>query len=141
MLAVAGGGLVIPDSDSLLDPQHWLELVNGQNVTIWNSVPAFMQMLVESLEGEFPAGARSPGSLRMVMLSGDWIPVDLPDRIRTLNASTEVISLGGPTETTVWDICYPIDRVDSTWTSIPYGRPMTNSRYYCEGQLTSVLRG
>jgi SagB-type dehydrogenase family enzyme len=130
MLAVAGGGLVIPDSDLLLDPHHWLELVGDNRVTIWNSVPAFMQMLVETTEGEIASVAASSSSLRFVLLSGDWIPVDLPDRIRAVNQTTQVISLGGPTETTVWDICYPIGRVESNWSSIPYGRPMTNSRYY-----------
>lgn len=30
----------------------------------------------------------------------------------------------------MWDICYPIDEIDPEWTSIPYGRAMTNSRYY-----------
>jgi epothilone synthetase B len=122
MLAVAGGTIVLPDPDRQLDPAHWLELIEREQITVWNSVPAFMQMLVESHD--------SSVSLRLVMLSGDFIPVTLPDRIRTLNDNIQVISLGGPTETTVWDICYPIDKVDPDWTSIPYGRPMANSRYY-----------
>ena len=122
MLAVAGGTIVVPDPDRQLDPAHWVELIEREQITVWNSVPAFMQMLVESHE--------SQTKLRLVMLSGDFIPVDLPNRIRALNENVEVISLGGPTETTVWDICYPINEVDPDWTSIPYGRPMTNSHYY-----------
>lgn len=122
MLAVAGGTIVLPDADRQLDPAHWSELIERERITIWNSVPAFMQMLVELAPGSLP--------LRMVLLSGDFIPVALPDRIRALNDAIQVISLGGPTETTVWDICYPIGEVDPDWTSIPYGRPMTNSRYY-----------
>jgi len=123
MLAVAGGTIVLPDAERQLDPAHWLDLIERERITVWNSVPAFMQMLVESDDSR-------QTSLRLVMLSGDFIPVDLPDRIRALNDGLQVISLGGPTETTVWDICYPIAEVDSDWTSIPYGRAMTNSRYY-----------
>ncbi|HEX5873799.1 MAG TPA: AMP-binding protein, partial [Pyrinomonadaceae bacterium] len=110
-----------------LDPAHWLDLIDREQITVWNSVPAFMQMLVESHDFD---GDRRATKLRLVMLSGDFIPVALPERIRALNDTLQVISLGGPTETTVWDICYPIGEVDTGWTSIPYGKPMTNSRYY-----------
>ena len=36
------------------------------------------------------------------MLSGDWIPVTLPDRIRERFPGARVIALGGATEATVW---------------------------------------
>lgn len=127
MLSVAGGTIVLPDADRQLDPRHWLELIEREQITIWNSVPAFMQMFVESHDFDGNSGATK---LRLVMLSGDFIPVALPERIRRLNDTLQVISLGGPTETTVWDICYPIGEIDPDRTSIPYGRPMTNSRYY-----------
>ncbi|MEZ4732267.1 MAG: AMP-binding protein [Caldilineaceae bacterium] len=69
-------------------------------------------------------------TLRWVILSGDFIPVMLPDRLRSLIPNVEITSAGGPTETTVWDICYPIHEVNSEWSSIPYGRPMRNAQYY-----------
>ncbi|HEX5886976.1 MAG TPA: amino acid adenylation domain-containing protein, partial [Pyrinomonadaceae bacterium] len=127
MLSIAGGTIVLPDADRQLDPAHWLDLIEREQITVWNSVPAFMQMLVESHDFD---GNRHATELRLVMLSGDFIPVALPERIHALNDRLQVISLGGPTETTVWDICYPISEIDPDWASIPYGRPMTNSRYY-----------
>src|SRR6185436_6534255 len=63
-------------------------------------------------------------------LSGDWIPVTLPDRIRGRFPGARVISLGGATEATVWSNVFPIERVDPAWTSIPYGRPNDNARYH-----------
>jgi SagB-type dehydrogenase family enzyme len=63
-------------------------------------------------------------------MSGDWIPLTLPGRIRELAPRCDVIGAGGPTETTVWDICYPVADVDPSWKSIPYGRPMTNATYW-----------
>ncbi len=68
------------------------------------------------------------------MLSGDWIPVSLPDRIRSLAPHAEIISLGGATEASIWSICYPIDVVDPTWKSIPYGRPLANQTVYVLGE-------
>ena len=126
----AGGTLVLPDASGVRDPDHWLELMGREGVTVWNSVPAFMEMLVEYGEHASGRGVELLGSLRLVLLAGDWIPVSLPDRIRGLFEGAEVISLGGPTETTVWDICYPVGEVDSGWSSIPYGRAMLNSRYH-----------
>ena len=126
----AGATLVIPEHGQRRDPGHWAELVAGESVTTWNSVPAFVEMLVEYVEGRPASERRMLEPLRRLIMSGDWIPVSLPDRIRRLAPQVEVIGSGGPTETTVWDICYPIGAVDPAWTSIPYGRPMTNASYW-----------
>nr|VFJ54101.1 MAG: amino acid adenylation domain-containing protein/thioester reductase domain-containing protein [Candidatus Kentron sp. FM] len=68
--------------------------------------------------------------LRLVFLSGDWIPVTLPDTIKTAFPGTRVIGLGGATEATVWSNYYPIEEVDPRWVSIPYGKPIQNAKYY-----------
>jgi amino acid adenylation domain-containing protein len=127
-ILTAGGTLVIPSASAVRDPAHWVDLMNQHEVTLWNSVPAFMEMLVEYLERG--TGAELPHFLRIIMLSGDWIPVTIPSRIRALKEDIQVVSLGGPTETTIWDICYPVSSIDPSWKSIPYGKPMLNHRYY-----------
>jgi SagB-type dehydrogenase family enzyme len=63
------------------------------------------------------------------MLSGDWIPVALPEAIRSVARAAQVVGLGGATEASIWSILYPIDRVDADWASIPYGRPMLNQTF------------
>ncbi len=122
-----GGALVLPDADARRDPGHWAALMRKHGVTLWNSVPAMMDMLLEY------AGDRRgvlPQSLRTVFLGGDWIPVTLPDRLRNLVNGVEVVSVGGPTETSLWNIWYPIGRVNPAWKSIPYGKPIGETRYY-----------
>jgi acyl-CoA synthetase (AMP-forming)/AMP-acid ligase II/acyl carrier protein len=64
-----------------------------------------------------------------VLMSGDWIPVGLPARIRALGARTALISLGGATEASIWSVLFPIGEVDPEWKSIPYGRPMANQTF------------
>jgi amino acid adenylation domain-containing protein len=123
----AGGTIVIPNADAAKDPAHWLQLIVQQQVTIWNSVPALMQMLVEYVASRPEI---LPQSLRLVMLSGDWLPLRLPDQIRELFEDVQVVSLGGATEASIWSILYCIETVDPTWKSIPYGRPMVNQRFY-----------
>lgn len=68
--------------------------------------------------------------LRLVLLSGDWIPVSLPDRIRKEYEDAKVVSLGGATEASIWSIYYPVEEVNPKWKSIPYGTPLSNQTYY-----------
>ena len=125
-LLAAGGAVVVPAADQLREPAAWAALLADERVTIWNSVPALMEMLVDHLEAH---GAALPDSLRLVLLSGDWIPVHLPDRIQALRPGVEVISLGGATEAAIWSVLYPIGKVQREWTSIPYGLPMANQAW------------
>ncbi|MFD0350666.1 hypothetical protein ACFQ0M_40925 [Kitasatospora aburaviensis] len=60
------------------------------------------------------------------MLSGDWIPVPLPDAIRAAHPGARVISLGGATEASIWSISFPIGEVPPHWSRIPYGKPLAN---------------
>ena len=128
----AGGAVVLPDAEQRIDPGHWVELMQRHRVTIWNTVPALMQMLVDYLEPrrDDTACAAAGIPLRVVMLSGDWIPLTLPDRIKALWPQAEVHSLGGATEASIWSIYYPIGRVDPAWASIPYGKPLANQTFH-----------
>jgi amino acid adenylation domain-containing protein len=120
----AGGTIVVPAPGSR-DPAHWARRLAECQVTIWNSVPAMMEMLVEYLAGR---EAPPPAPLRLVLLSGDWIPLDLPDRVRRCFPGAEVVSLGGATEAAIWSVVHPVGQVDPRWRSVPYGRPLANQR-------------
>ncbi len=124
----AGGTIVMPDAHQEKDPAHWLGLVRAENVTIWNSVPALTQLYVDELR-HHPQAPTTP-SLRLVLMSGDWIPVELPDQIKPISQRVEVVSLGGATEASIWSIYYPIKTPSSEWKSVPYGKPLGNQRFY-----------
>jgi pyochelin synthetase len=126
-ILAAGGTIVVPDVAGLRDPAHWADLVARHRVTLWNSVPALVQMLVEYLEGR---GRSLAPNLRLIFMSGDWIPVALPTQIRALTDSVEIISMGGATEASIWSIIYPVPLVDPSWKSIPYGKPMVNQTFH-----------
>ncbi|QNE79573.1 amino acid adenylation domain-containing protein (plasmid) [Streptomyces finlayi] len=127
----AGGTVVVPDPARGNDIAHWSQLIGRYGVTIWNSVPAPMRMWVDSLgEQGVPRGCR----LRLALLSGDWIPVDLPNRIREKLPAMRVISLGGATEGSIWSIHHPIGDVSPEWSSIPYGKPLANQTMHVFNQ-------
>jgi acyl carrier protein len=82
------------------------------------------------------------GRLRLAFLGGDWIALSAPERIRAHFGDVQVVSVGGPTETTVWNIWYPVKNVQADWNSIPYGHPIANTRYYVlDEQLQDCPRG
>lgn len=122
-----GGRLVLPDADRRGDPSHWADVADRHAVTIWNSVPGQLQMLHDYLRS---VPQLRPGALRLAMLSGDWIPVALPDAVRSLLPQLRVVSLGGATEGSIWSIWHPIDAVDHDRPSIPYGVPLTNQTFH-----------
>jgi pyochelin synthetase len=127
----AGGTIILPDARATRDPAHWAELMQCQQVTIWNSAPALMEMLVA-----YTASRREPyaASLRLVLLSGDWIAVTLPDAIKELAGKAQVVSLGGATEASIWSILYPVGDSTTHLPSLPYGRPMANQRFHVLNQ-------
>jgi pyochelin synthetase len=126
-LLSAGGTIVIPNASAVKDPIHWAELMVRDRVTLWNSVPTMMEMLVDYAES---SSVGLPSSLRLAILGGDWLPVSLPNRLKDLVPEVQILSIGGPTETTIWNIGYLIKEVDPSWKSIPYGQPMANAKYY-----------
>ncbi|HLO02229.1 MAG TPA: amino acid adenylation domain-containing protein [Symbiobacteriaceae bacterium] len=130
----AGGTVVLPSPEHRRDPRHWAELVKAYGVTIWDTVPALMDLYTEYLADR---PEMHPGSLRVVMMSGDWIPLNLPSRIRRHIGEIDIYSMGGATEASIWSILYPIGAVDPAWKSIPYGRPMTNQTFHV---LNSALQ-
>jgi len=126
----AGATLVYPEPETALNPAHWLDLLTTKEVTVWNSVPALMSLLVDTAQRQkviLP-------ELRLVLLSGDWIPMDLPAAIWSVAPNAKVISLGGATEASIWSIYYPIEAIDPAWSSIPYGFPLANQGWHIRDQ-------
>ncbi len=121
----AGGQLYIPTKSEIKTPEKWVEIIENFNITIWNSAPALMQLFMEIVILKKPLNS----NLRIVLLSGDWIPLWLPEQIKQYFYA-QVISLGGATEASIWSNFYEIDKVDPSWVSIPYGKPLPNQNMY-----------
>ena len=126
MLAYGASIRIVSDADrsNALAVAGYLR---DEPITFWNSAPAYLQMLLPFLEG---AAAKPVERLRLAFLSGDWIPLAMPDALRAVAPDCRFVSLGGATEATVWSNYYVVERRDPSWRSIPYGRPIQNARYY-----------
>jgi amino acid adenylation domain-containing protein len=118
-----GAALVLPEATPQPDPVGWAAAAVRHGVTVWNSVPALAAMLAEVAEHR-PELGRPP--LRVTLLSGDWVPLALPDRMRRLWPGLRVVALGGATEAAIWSNSFEVGHVDPGWRSIPYGTPLRN---------------
>lgn len=118
---IAGATLVqVEDSK---DINEICRLIKEENITIYNSVPAIMGLIVSNME-------QTSSNLKTILLSGDWIPKELPAKIHDIFGNVEIISLGGATEASIWSIYYKINEVKDEWDSIPYGTPLKNQKIY-----------
>lgn len=120
-LLAAGGTVIVPPKTATKDPAHWSKMIERHGVTLWNSAPQLMTMLVDYNDFQ---RRHAFDSIRSVWLSGDWIPTKLPARIRALVGPCEVISLGGATEGSIWSIHHRIEGDTGLLDSIPYGKAL-----------------
>lgn len=104
---------------------YWLEQVLKYQITVWNSVPVLLDMLLiraESMKQKLP--------IRAVMLSGDWIGMDLPQRVAAWTEDCQFVAMGGATEASIWsnyqNVTLPMPK---NWKSIPYGKPLRYQAY------------
>ena len=118
----AGATLVIPSTQTP-QPREWIDLIETHGITIWNSVPALAEMALSYAE---ETGRMVSDTLRLTMLSGDWIPLTLPPMLQMVRPDMEIISLGGATEASIWSIFHSVTAIAPEWKAIPYGRPLAN---------------
>ncbi|GAB3934970.1 hypothetical protein GCM10027614_08930 [Micromonospora vulcania] len=118
-----GGAVVLVEEGQRRDARTWLRLVREHDVTVWNTVPALLDMLLTA------AGDEPLGALRSALVSGDWVGLDLRDRLVARRPDARLIALGGATEAAVWSNSFEVGAVPAHWRSIPYGVPLPNQRY------------
>lgn len=135
-ILAAGGRIRMATEAELAEPARLAAILTRESITIWNSAPALLAWVMP-----FIPEASIAAALRLVLLSGDWIPLSMPDEIRQRFAGAQVVSLGGATESTIWSNAYLVGEVDDQWPSIPYGKPISNARYYvldADHQITPI---
>ncbi|KKD61765.1 hypothetical protein RN22_03865 [Grimontia sp. AD028] len=126
----AGGSVRIASNDECKDPEQLANILLHEPITFWDSSPAYMKQLMPLMEGLLSQPNTDNTKLRKVFFSGDWIGLALPQHVKQYFPNAKVLGLGGATEAAIWSNFYPIDQIQASWTSIPYGRPISNAQYY-----------
>lgn len=122
-----GGTLVLPDPNRVREPSHWLDLIQHHAISLWVGVPAWLEMFLTYVERSAQSVLKA---LRASIAGGDWVPPSLYGRLVAQCPGAKLISIGGPTEISIWNIFHRVTEPESDWPSVPYGRPMRNSKYF-----------
>ncbi|WP_422768954.1 amino acid adenylation domain-containing protein [Plantactinospora sp. WMMC1484] len=118
-----GGALVLPSDEDRREAGVLLALAREHGVTVWNSVPALVEMVcVVGGRGALPG-------LRLVMVSGDWVRPDLVGRVRSLAPGARFVALGGATEAAIWSNFFEVTGALPGWSSVPYGWPLAGQAF------------
>lgn len=121
-----GGRLVLISDEERRDAASWLQLIFEHDVCVWNSVPILLDMLLVVATHD-----TRTLPLKTVLISGDWIGLDLPVRLaQCCGKLPKLVAMGGATEGSIWSNAFDVTLpLPEQWSSIPYGYPLTNQCY------------
>lgn len=126
----AGGRVVLPTADEVLDPQLLADLVRDQQVSHLDALPsqyaALLRFHPESLTG-----------LRCVIAGGESLPHTVVREHLAALPETPLFNEYGPTEAAVWATVHRCTAAD-TGPLVPIGRPISGARATVRGADLSV---
>ena len=122
----AGAAVVLPKDTPYPEPNEWLRSLKDGKVTIWNSAPALLDMLLDTVERGGRDAAECLESLRVVMLSGDRISLPLLRRITQMRPDIRVLAMGGATEASIWSVHSWVEDLPADSPFVPYGAALPN---------------
>ncbi|HEY1966409.1 MAG TPA: amino acid adenylation domain-containing protein [Pseudonocardia sp.] len=116
-----GGAVVLVEETERRDAHRWAELVRTNRVSVLNCVPQLLESLLRA-NGD----GNALESLRVCLLGGDRVGVELPGRLASAARGCRFVGLGGTTETAIHSTVCEVDpdAVPADWRSVPYGTPL-----------------
>ncbi|HEY0573081.1 MAG TPA: non-ribosomal peptide synthetase [Pseudonocardia sp.] len=117
----SGAAVVMVGEQERQDAHRWAELIRLHRVTVLNCVPPLLDALLRAVG----IGA-DLASLRVALVGGDRVGVDLPGRLAAMARGCRFIGLGGTTETAIHSTVCEVDpdAVPADWRLVPYGGPL-----------------
>ncbi len=94
------------------------EQIVNNDVTHLQCTPSMASMLVADA-----AGRRALGQLRVLMVGGEALPLELARQLREL-VPGQLLNMYGPTETTIWSTTCQLDSIEGF---VPLGTPIANT--------------
>jgi amino acid adenylation domain-containing protein len=114
---VTGARVVIAEREEVQDGFALLRRLNQCGATVMQATPAGWRVLLE-------AGFQSKPGFKM-LCGGEALPRELANRL--LEGGGVLWNMYGPTETTIWSSCCPVNPGDAP---ISVGKPIANTQLY-----------
>lgn len=123
-MILMGGTLIYPEN--VKDTGSWVKLMKRYEITQWSTVPTLFGMLLDTLE----AMDTVVYSLKNILIGGEFVKPDMYSRAKRYLPRAVLYTDGGPTETTIFNICNRVTDEEYASGKLPYGKPMDNSQYF-----------
>jgi len=121
----AGACLLWPTEAQRANPAQWPLLIQTHRASIWNSVPSSFSLLLGLGE--------AVSTLRMVLLSGDFVARSLIVAAHAALPQARIAVLGGATEAGIWSCWFDAEHIADLHFA-PYGKALS-------GQLLALEDG
>ena len=130
-----GAQLVGISRDSTLSPHEFARQLSQKGITVLFLTTALFQQLARVVPQAFK-------SLRYLLFGGEAIDPRWVQKILKKGSPKQLLHVYGPTESTTFSSFYEVQDIPEAATSIPIGRPITNTQIYLlDGQLQPVPIG
>lgn len=123
---LAGGTLVIPDTDERNDAARLVDWLRAQRITLMHAVPSLFRLLTRALRDGAAGGLPE---LRHACLAGEPLyGADVAAWRAVAGPGTELVNLYGPSETTLAKAFHRVDRETyAPGAIVPIGQPIANT--------------
>ena len=118
-----GATLVVATAGGHRDPDYLLDLIEQQQISVFQGVPSLVKLLVEHEQ------SHKLRSLKYLFCGGEALSAKLCARFKALDLPATLGNLYGPTEATIDTTYWTFDR-DKPLHNVPIGRPIDNAHVY-----------
>ncbi|MEO6193523.1 MAG: amino acid adenylation domain-containing protein, partial [Thermoanaerobaculia bacterium] len=121
---LTGARLVMARPGGHQEPDYLARTIPEEGITTMHFVPSLLRIFLET-----PGIERCAASLRLVVCSGEALPLELERRFFERLPGVELHNLYGPTEAAV-DVTFWACQPDDPRGLVPIGRPVANTRIH-----------
>ena len=118
-----GAKLVIITKSILLSPEEFAANIHAQEISVLFLTTALFNQLANFVPQAF-------SSLRYLLFGGEAVEPRWVKEILDKGAPQQLLHVYGPTENTTFSSWYLVEELPTTATTIPIGRPISNTQIY-----------
>ncbi|NIM10482.1 MAG: amino acid adenylation domain-containing protein [Candidatus Aminicenantes bacterium] len=118
-----GASLVVMERERGVAVDRLASVIEKESITVFFVTTALFNTLVELKPGCL-------AHIRKVLFGGERVSVEHCKKALAGLGASKIIHVYGPTETTVYATYYFIDHIDESASTIPIGRPISNTAVY-----------
>jgi amino acid adenylation domain-containing protein len=125
-----GGKTVIADKETVCNPEQLFKLIKQEQITLVELVPVVLSSLLDYIS-QLPTQERLLSDLQCMIITGEYVAVELVNRWLSLYPAIKVANAYGPTEAaddiTQFIATKPLSANQRT---VPIGKPLANLNLY-----------